>query len=227
MKQVEIGHTSSVIIMNNEGKILLSKRKAKEGEGMYGFPGGKSEKGEKPIKAAKRELEEELGIKATQLKKIDKRKIRLSKIWSITLFYLLVNEAMEKKIKNIEYLAKKTAREVAKTKVEAKTKNVAEYPLVKKILEEFREDNELNYEQNITLNHLERFDRYSAEDAEEIFQKLQDDFGLRAKVAAHIVDLVPKDLADMRLIFAKEPSKTDKEDMEKILEFLEQYDVEE
>ena len=46
------------------------------------------------------------------------------------------------------------------------------------------------------------------EDAKEIFDKLQDDFGLRAKVAAHIVDLVPKDLADMRLIFAKEPSKT-------------------
>ena len=41
------------------------------------------------------------------------------------------------------------------------------------------------------------------------------------------VDLVPKDLADMRLIFAKEPMKADKEDMEKILEFLEQYDVEE
>lgn len=102
MKKVEIGHTSSVMVFNEDGQILLSKRKAKEGEGMYGFPGGKSEKGEKPIKAAKRELEEELGIKATQLKKIDKRKIRLSKIWSITLFYLLVNKAMEKKIKNIE-----------------------------------------------------------------------------------------------------------------------------
>ena len=96
---------------------------------------------------------------------------------------------------------------------------------VKKILEDFEQDNELNYEQNLTLNHLRRFDRYSAEDAEEIFNKLQDEFGLRAKVAAHIVDLVPKDLADMRLIFAKEPSKTDKEDMEKILEMLEQYDV--
>ena len=96
---------------------------------------------------------------------------------------------------------------------------------VKKILEDFEQDNELNYEQNLTLNHLRRFDRYSAEDAAEIFNKLQDEFGLRAKVAAHIVDLVPKDLADMRLIFAKEPSKTDKEDMEKILEMLEQYDV--
>ena len=98
---------------------------------------------------------------------------------------------------------------------------------VKKILEDFAEENELNYEQNLTLNHLARFKRYSPEDAKEIFEKLQDEFGLRAKVAAHIVDLVPVDLADMRLIFAKEPSKTDKEDMEKILEMLEQYDVEE
>ena len=95
---------------------------------------------------------------------------------------------------------------------------------VKEILEDFAENNELNYEQNLTLNHLARFKRYSAEDAEEIFEKLQDEFGLRAKVAAHIVDLVPVDLADMRLIFAKEPTKTTKEDMEKILEMLEQYD---
>ena len=95
---------------------------------------------------------------------------------------------------------------------------------VKEILEEFSENNELNYEQNLTLNHISRFKRYSAEDAEEIFQKLQDEFGLRDKVAAHIVDLVPEDLADMRLIFAKEPTNTTKEDMEKILEMLEQYD---
>ena len=99
---------------------------------------------------------------------------------------------------------------------------------VKKILEDFSEDdNELNYEQNITLNHLARFKRYSPEDSQEIIEKLQDEFGLRPRVAVHIVDLVPKDLADMRLIFAKEPMKADKEDMEKILEFLEQYDIEE
>ena len=95
---------------------------------------------------------------------------------------------------------------------------------VKEILEEYAEDHELNYEQNLTLNHLARFKRYTVEDAEEIYQKLQDEFGLRDKVAAHIVDLVPQDLADMRLIFAKEPTKTTKEDMEKILEMLEQYD---
>jgi DNA-directed RNA polymerase subunit F len=95
---------------------------------------------------------------------------------------------------------------------------------VKEILEEFADENELNYAQNVTLNHLARFKRYSADDAKEIYVKLQEDFGLRNKVAAHIVDLVPEDLADMRLIFAKEPTKTSKEEMEKILEMLEQYD---
>ena len=95
---------------------------------------------------------------------------------------------------------------------------------VKQVLEEFSEDNELNYEQNITLNHLARFKRYSPEDAEEILEKLQSEFNLREKVAVHIVDLIPQDLADLRLIFAKEPGQVDKEEMEKILEFLEQYD---
>ena len=95
---------------------------------------------------------------------------------------------------------------------------------VKEILENFAEENELNYQQNVTLNHLARFKRYSAEDAEEIYQRLKDEFGLRERVAVHIVDMVPEDLADMRLIFSKEPSKTTKEDMEKILEMLEQYD---
>ena len=96
---------------------------------------------------------------------------------------------------------------------------------VKEILEEFSEDNELNYEQNVTLNHLARFKRYSLEDSQEIITKLQDEFNLRPKVAVHIVDLVPQDLADLRLIFAKEPSKVDNEEMKKILELLEQYDV--
>ena len=96
---------------------------------------------------------------------------------------------------------------------------------VKEILEEFSEDNELNYEQNITLNHLARFKRYSLEDSQEIIAKLQEEFNLRPKVAVHIVDLVPEDLADLRLIFAKEPSKIDNEEIKKILELLEQYDV--
>ena len=42
---------------------------------------------------------------------------------------------------------------------------------VKQIIEDFGENNELNYEQNLTLNHLARFKRYSVEDAEEILAR--------------------------------------------------------
>ena len=34
---------------------------------------------------------------------------------------------------------------------------------VKEIIEDFAENNELNYEQNLTVNHLARFKRYSLE----------------------------------------------------------------
>ena len=98
---------------------------------------------------------------------------------------------------------------------------------VKEALEAYGENNELNYEQNITLNHLARFDRYSAEDSESIIEELEEKFKLRRKVAVHIVDLVPKDVDDLRLIFAKEPTQLDKEEMEQILEILEQYDIDE
>ena len=86
---------------------------------------------------------------------------------------------------------------------------------VKEAIEEFSEENELNYEQNLTLNHLSRFKRYSAEDAEEIMEKLQENFpNLRNRAIIHIVDLVPEDLSDLRVIFAKEPYQPDKKEME-------------
>ena len=97
---------------------------------------------------------------------------------------------------------------------------------VREILEEFSENNELNYEQNLTINHLARFKRYSVEDSKEIIEKLHELLpNLKTKVAVNIVNLVPKDLADLRLIFAKEAYQPDKEEMEQILEILEQYDV--
>ena len=96
---------------------------------------------------------------------------------------------------------------------------------VKEALEECGVNNELKYTQNITLNHLARFRRYSAEDCNKIIQELEDEFNLRRKVAVHIVDLIPRDIDDLRLIFAKEATQLDKKEMERVLEILEQYDV--
>ena len=98
---------------------------------------------------------------------------------------------------------------------------------VKETLEEFSQDYELNYEQNVTLNHLARFSRSSREDSQKIMEELEGNLGLRHKVAVHIIDLIPQDLSDLRLIFAKEPTQVTKEEMEQILEILNQYFPEE
>jgi 8-oxo-dGTP diphosphatase len=49
-----------------DNKILLGKRK-KTGNGFWGLPGGHLEFGESPIEGAKRELEEETGLKSDNL----------------------------------------------------------------------------------------------------------------------------------------------------------------
>ena len=95
---------------------------------------------------------------------------------------------------------------------------------VREVLEEFRDEHELNYEQNITTDHIVKFEHYSLEDSESIIEELTA-MDIKLKIAVRIVDLVPKDLSDLRLIFAKENVPIKKEDMEKILTILEKYDV--
>lgn len=92
---------------------------------------------------------------------------------------------------------------------------------VKQILNEFSEKYELNYEQNLTLDHVTKFNKISLEDAEELIGKLE---GIvKKKHAVRIVDIMPKDLPDLRLMFAKERMPIKKEELENILEIIEEY----
>ncbi len=42
-----------------------------------------------------------------------------------------------------------------------------------------------------------------------------------------MADIVPRDMADLRLIFAKERNAPSNDEMKEILEILEKYDIEE
>lgn len=95
---------------------------------------------------------------------------------------------------------------------------------VKEILEEFSEKHELSYEQNLTLDHATNLNKLSLEDTEKLIEELE--AYVDYKQAVRIADIVPRDMADLRLIFAKERNAPSVDEMKEILEILEKYDVE-
>ena len=94
---------------------------------------------------------------------------------------------------------------------------------VKSILEDFQEEFELNYEQNLTLDHVNKFSRHSLEDTEKLIAELEEI--VKTKYAIRIADLMPQDLSDLRLLFAKERIPIKKEEMEELLKILDKYPV--
>lgn len=95
---------------------------------------------------------------------------------------------------------------------------------VKEILEEFSEKHELSYEQNLTLDHATNLNKLSLEDTEKLIEELE--AYVDYKQAVRIADIVPKDMDDLRLIFAKERNAPSNDEMKEILEILEKYDIE-
>lgn len=92
---------------------------------------------------------------------------------------------------------------------------------VKQMLEEIQEQHELTYEQNLALDHVTKFSKIDEESAKKLVEELAETF--KKTQAIKIADVMPEDLADLRLIFAKERGTHKKEDLEKILEILEKY----
>jgi ADP-ribose pyrophosphatase YjhB (NUDIX family) len=54
--------TSSALCVDDEGRVLLSRRGIPPDEGRWDFPGGFLEEGEHPLEGARRELKEEAGV---------------------------------------------------------------------------------------------------------------------------------------------------------------------
>jgi len=93
---------------------------------------------------------------------------------------------------------------------------------VKEILEEFSKNHELSYEQNLTLSHVTSLSKLSLEDSEKLIKELEEI--VNEKQAVRIVDIFPKDMDDLRLIFNKEAFKPSNDEMKDILEILDKYE---
>ncbi|WP_424354418.1 RNA polymerase Rpb4 family protein [Methanobacterium sp. MBAC-LM] len=92
---------------------------------------------------------------------------------------------------------------------------------VKEMLGDLSEHYELTYEQNLALDHVTKFSKLDEESAKKLVEELSEI--IKKTQAIKVADIMPEDLADLRLIFAKERGSFKQEDMEKILEIVNKY----
>ncbi len=80
-------------VIERDGKILIGQRRKTDSHGLkWEFPGGKVERGESPVAALARELEEELGIQARIGRAIGRHTHYYPKRATIQLAFYLVKE---------------------------------------------------------------------------------------------------------------------------------------
>jgi DNA-directed RNA polymerase subunit F len=91
----------------------------------------------------------------------------------------------------------------------------------KELLEERATIQEPSYEQNLALDHVIKFSKISVESAQKMIAELEEI--IKTNQAVKMADIMPEDMADMRLMFAKERGSHKKEDLDKILDIINKY----
>lgn len=117
---------------------------------------------------------------------------------------------------------------IGRKKIDEKYVSIAEAQLIlRKELEEglkVNPDEPLHYEARLSLEHTERFTKIDPEKVHEAKQKLMEAFEwMNDRMATKMVDIMPEDYFDIRVIFAKEAYMPTKEEAEKIVKILDEY----
>ena len=80
------------------------------------------------------------------------------------------------------------------------------------------------YEARVSLEHAERFAKLKPEQARELKEKLMSLFDwLDERLASKVIDIMPEDYSDIRVIFSKEEYMPSPEEAEKIVSLLDEY----
>jgi DNA-directed RNA polymerase subunit F len=93
----------------------------------------------------------------------------------------------------------------------------------KKILEGKAKAKELGYEQKNALEHLRKFSKLPQKSVKEIVEELGKIERLKDKHMIAIVDMLPKDEDDLRMLFSSEVVTISDEDKKKILSIVKKH----
>lgn len=92
-----------------------------------------------------------------------------------------------------------------------------------RLIELRRETEDAGYARRRALDHVEKFSKLTAEEAEELLGELEDLEKMTPEIAVKMVDLLPEDADGVRAIYSKERFALDEGNIEEILGLLEKY----
>lgn len=93
----------------------------------------------------------------------------------------------------------------------------------KKLLSRREKEKELGYEQKNALDHLKKFSKLSEKTVNQMVEELKGIEKLKEKHIMMIVNLLPQDLDDLRVLFAHEIINLSDEEKKKIIDIVKKF----
>ncbi len=107
--------------------------------------------------------------------------------------------------------------------MEIKGERFVSWSEAKKILEKKSRENELGYEQKNALEHLRKFSSLKDKETNDMVDELKKIGKLRERHIVSIINMLPKDMEDLRLLFANEIVTISEDDKKKILSIVKKF----
>jgi DNA-directed RNA polymerase subunit F len=104
--------------------------------------------------------------------------------------------------------------------IESKPVSMSE---AKDILTSRESRKELSYEQKLALEHLNKFTKLKLEDAKKMSEELSSVLRMSQDTQAQIINFLPKNADEVRMIFSKEKFSLKEDEINKILEITKKY----
>ncbi|MEM5814650.1 MAG: RNA polymerase Rpb4 family protein [Candidatus Aenigmatarchaeota archaeon] len=93
----------------------------------------------------------------------------------------------------------------------------------KEILEKREKGKELGYEQKLAAEHLKKFTKLKPAEAKKLVEELNAVLRMSPETLATLVNVLPQNKDELRLIFAREKFSLKEEEIAKILETVKKY----
>lgn len=91
------------------------------------------------------------------------------------------------------------------------------------ILEDRKEEKELEFEQRLSYDYVQKFSKLSSDKSKELIDDLLEIPKLRKHQAVILTNNMPETKQDIRLIFAKERTSLEEDTIGKILDIIDDY----